>query len=291
MKLLFITNVVNRLDFLEFQSYTLKRFCKNKYHFCVIDDSVDSKTSLSFQKYCLKNEISYFKKPLSKINDPASACADTIQWTYNNIILKIFSDNLIIYLDSDMFLIDDFEFDKKLLNEYIGGVKQVRGNIIYPWNGLMFLNMKKIKELDPKINFKNALIKGTLTDVGGSVYFYLKKHSIEFFKFDTVYPEYFENIYLHDFKSFKGYNLELHFNKKFLHYRAGTNWQSKNYWKKNSYNAEKDKIFEKIKRKTKSNLKPINFFYSFKIDNSKIDTKNNLLDRFSLLKKFKILLK
>ena len=290
MKLLFITNVVNRLDFLEFQNITLKKFCKNEYQFCVVDDSFDKKISIKFQKFCIQNKISYFKKPYIQINNPADACANTIQWTYDNIIQKIYSDYLIFYIDSDMFLIDEFILDEKLKNQFIGGVKQIREHVIYPWNGLMFLNMKKINELDPYINFKNDTIDGILTDVGGSVYHYLKKHNISFFNFDTLYPEYFESINLHKFQLTKGFNFELHYKKKFLHFRAGSNWQLKKYWKKVNYKNEKDKIFEKIMNKSINNLSVINLFSNFKVDNTNIDVEKKFIKISQIKAKIKYFL-
>lgn len=291
MKLLFITNVVNRIDFLEFQNYTLKKFCKNNYHFCVVDDSIDQKISIEFEKICIKNQISYFKKPSEEIKNPADACSSTIQWTYENVIQKIFSDYFIFYLDSDMFLIDYFEFDNELIDEYLGGVKQVREHIVYPWNGLMFLNMKKINKIDPKINFKNIIVDGIQTDVGGGIHFYMKKNNISFYNFDTVYPKFFENIDLHKYDLFKGFNLELHYNKKFLHYRAGTNWHIYDYWKKNLLDSNKNRIFKKIILKTQLDPYPLESFRQFVKDNSEIDTKKNIFENSKFLRMLKLFLK
>lgn len=291
MKLLFITNVVNRPDFLVLQNFALKKFCKHNYHFCVVDDSIDESLSAEFQKISLENKISYFKKPFKNINNPADACAHTIQWTYDNIIQKLFSDYFIFYIDSDMFLIDYFEIDNQLFNEFLGGIKQIRENIIYPWNGLMFLNMKKINLLDSHLNFKNETINGIMTDVGGAVYYYLQKNNIDFFKFNTFYPEYFEDINLHNFDLFEGYNFELHYNKKFLHYRAGTNWQKNSYWKKVLHSSEKDRIFSYIKQKIISETKPIELFSGYKANNSGIDAKVSLLNKFKIFHKLKRYLK
>ena len=291
MKLLFITNVVNRLDFLEFQYYTLNKFCENEFQFCVIDDSSDINLSFEFQRFCLENEISYYKKPSNNFLNPADACADAIQWTYENIIQKVYPNYLIFYIDSDMFLIDSFNFDEKLNNEFLGGVKQIRDHIVYPWNGLMFLNMEKINKLDPDLNFRNTSIDGVLTDVGGGIHYYLKKHNIQFYSFDTVYPKFFDNINLHKFQLTKGFNFELHYKKKFLHFRAGTNWQLKKYWKKENYKNEKDEIFKKIKNKTIKNNSIINNFSDFKVDNANIDVRKKFIKLPNLISKMRYFLK
>ena len=39
--------------------------------------------------------------------NPAQACAHTVQWTYDNLIRKNRSEDIVFFLDSDMFLIDE----------------------------------------------------------------------------------------------------------------------------------------------------------------------------------------
>ena len=77
----------------------------------------------------------------------------TIQWTYDNLIKTDYCSDLVLFLDSDMFLLDNFSMVDYMKDEIISGLKQVRGNIEYMWNGIMFFNMPKIMEIDPDLNF------------------------------------------------------------------------------------------------------------------------------------------
>jgi hypothetical protein len=244
------TSVVNRPDFLEIQAKLFKKFLKNEYVFHVIDDSVEESIGNKFKDICLSNGCEYYKKT-SKYRDfdshsttiAANACADTIQWTYDNIIRKYFSDYIVLFLDSDMFLVDEFDIEEYMKDEIISGLHQKRGHVEYIWNGIMFFNMPNMK--DKEIDFSNGVVEGHLTDVGGNTYLYFKKNGIKFKDTGVEYPTHFNDLDLQ--KDANGYNMELHLNSKFLHYRAGTNWHTKSKWRrKNDPFVIKEKIFHDI---------------------------------------------
>ena len=74
--------------------------------------------------------------------NPAQACAHTIQWSYDNLIKKNHSDDIVFWeTDSDMFLIDEFDIEEYMSDAIIGGLPQGRGHVTYMWNGIMFFNM------------------------------------------------------------------------------------------------------------------------------------------------------
>lgn len=240
------TSVVNRPDFVEIQKKLFDKFLKNDYEFHVVDDSIDENVSKEFQNICQSNSIKYHKKDTKDSNlNPAQACASAIQWTYDNLILKNHSEDKILFLDSDMFLIDNFDIEKYLDDCFISGLPQIRGNVKYLWNGIMLFDMKKIFEIDPYISFSDGVVEGHLTDVGGETYFYFKKNNISFKETDVQYPTHFEDIELQNENLTKGYNFELHLNGKFLHYRAATNWHS-NWRGVEDPLLQKTKIFNKI---------------------------------------------
>ena len=220
------TSVVNRPDFIPLQHKLFKKFLKNEYMFHVVDDSVDPRITEEFQWTCKSNDIEYYRKPQSKKPmNPAQACADTVQWTYNNIIRKNHSEDIVFFLDSDMFLIDEFDIAEYMSEAIIGGLPQVRGHVTYMWNGIMFFNMPKIE--DKNIDFSDGIVEGEMTDVGGATYWYFLRTGIEMKESDVDYPTHYNDIDLQ--KDAGGYNMELHLDGKFLHYRAATNWHSN--WK------------------------------------------------------------
>lgn len=238
------TSVVNRPDFVELQSKLFHKFLKNQYQFHIVDDSIDDAISKQFKTICLENGFSYYKKPSRTIQmNPAQACADTVQWTYDNIIRKDYKDSLVFFCDSDMFLIDEFDISEYMNDSIIAGLPQYRGHVTYMWNGIMFFNMPKIEDLD--INFSDGIVDGELTDVGGHTYWYFKKNNISMKETDVQYPTHFNDIDLQNEEVTRGYNFELHLDGKFLHYRAATNWHS-NWRGSEDPLVLKTKIFNQI---------------------------------------------
>lgn len=246
MTIQIFTTVVNRPDFVELQNKLFKKFLKDEYQFTVVDDSVDDNISKKFKNICQKNDINYHKKNEKIPNlNPAQACAHAIQWTYDNLIKKNCSSDIVLVCDSDMFLIDEFDINKYMEDTVIAALAQHRGKVEYIWNGIMLFNMPKIFEIDSNIDFSCGVVENELTDVGGYTYYYFKKNNIKFKNTGVTYPTHFNDMELQNEEVTKGYNFELHLDDKFFHYRAATNWHSN--WKGvEDPLQEKTKIFNKI---------------------------------------------
>lgn len=238
------TSVVNRPDFILLQKKLFDKFLDNEYQFHVVDDSVDADISEQFKDICSENKFSYYKKPSRTVQmNPAQACADTVQWTYDNIIKVNHFDDIVFFCDSDLFLIDEFNIEEYMEDAIISGLPQYRGSVTYMWNGIMFFNMPKMTDYD--INFSDGVVNGELTDVGGHTYYYFKKNNFWFKETDVQYPTHFYDIELQNEEVTRGYNFELHLDGKFLHYRAATNWYA-NWRGSEDPLVNKTKIFEKI---------------------------------------------
>lgn len=241
------TSVVNRPDFVVLQDQLFKKFLKNDYRFHVVDDSIDEDITSQFKEICELRSIEYYKKPerTNKLN-PAQACADTVQWTYDTLIKNNHKNDIVFFCDSDLFLIDDFDIEEYMSDAVVSGLPQKRGNVSYMWNGIMFFNMPQMKDLD--LDFSDGIINGEMTDVGGHTYYYFKKNNIEMKKTDEespVYPTHFNDIDLQNKEVTRGYNFELHLEGKFLHYRAATNWHS-NWRDSKDPLIKKTEIFNQI---------------------------------------------
>jgi hypothetical protein len=236
------TSVVNRPDFVELQQRLFKKFLLNEYQFHIVDDSIIESIESEFQSVCFENGLKYYKKPPRVVAmNPAQACGDTVQWTYDNIICKNHSEDIVFFLDSDMFLIDEFDIVDYMEDAIIAGLPQVRGHVTYMWNGIMFFNMPKIE--DKNIDFSDGVVEGHMTDVGGMTYWYFKKTGIKMKETDVQYPTHYNEIDLQ--KDAGGYNMELHLDGKFLHYRAATNWHS-NWRGLDDPLVGKTKVFKQI---------------------------------------------
>jgi hypothetical protein len=238
------TSVVNRPDFILIQKKLFDKFLDNQYQFHIVDDAIDTDISQQFKNICSENQIFYYKKPSRTVQlNPAQSCADTVQWTYDNIIKVNHSDDIVFFCDSDLFLIDNFNIEEYMEDAIISGLPQYRGSVNYMWNGIMFFNMPKMTDFD--IDFSDGVVNGQLTDVGGHTYYYFKKNNFWIKETDVQYPTHFYDIELQNEEVTRGYNFELHLDGKFLHYRAATNWHT-NWRGSEDPLVNKTKIFEKI---------------------------------------------
>jgi hypothetical protein len=246
MKIQIFTSVVNRPDFLEIQKKLFDKFLEDNYQFSIIDDSIDSDISSKFKSICDSNKINYYKSPSNlEHNNPSTKVGNVIQWAFDDIIKKEYQSNIVLWVDSDMFLIDNFNIEEYMQDCIISGLPQIRGHIKYMWNGLMFFNMPKIFSIDPDIKFNIDFIDGYSLDTGGETYHYFKKNNIEMKETAAEYPTHFNEIELQNEEVTKGYNFELHLNQKFLHYRAASNWNF-NWRSLEDPLLKKTKIFNQI---------------------------------------------
>lgn len=238
------TSVVNRPDFILLQDKLFQKFLKNEYHFHVVDDSIEQTISEQFYNICSENGFSYYRKPERTVQmNPAQACADTVQWTYNTLIKENHKNDIVFFCDSDLFLIDEFDIIEYMSDAIIAGLPQYRGSVTYMWNGIMFFNMPMMGDLD--INFSDGVVENEMTDVGGHTYYYFKKNNIQMKETDVQYPTHYYDIELQNEEVTRGYNFELHLDGKFLHYRAATNWHT-NWRGSQDPLTYKTKIFNQI---------------------------------------------
>lgn len=186
-------------------------------------------------------------------NHSAVRCANVVQYSLD--ILGFYHDGLVMIIDSDMFMIHEFSVENYLKNYDLAGHLQLRGDhqeINYVWNGLLFFNMNTLPDAR-SLNFNCGWVEGVLTDVGGYTYYYFKENP-------TAKIKYFENMhYIKDFwctectqnnqavcmhhaNTMKkcGFsdplitlaiqsnnsNMEVFLDNRFLHYRAGGNWNN-----------------------------------------------------------------
>lgn len=253
MTIQIFTSVVNRPDFVETQYKLFNKFLKDEYQFNVVDDSLDDDISSQFKEVCDKYGIVYYRKNQGDRSKNESRWAgarhatETIQWTFDEIIKKKHSEELVLFLDSDMFLLDEFSITEHMKDTVISGLPQTRGHVYYMWNGIMFFDMKKVFEIDPDLNFSDGMVDGELTDIGGHFYYYFKKNNVIMKETDVSYPTHFNDIEIQTEEITQGFNFELHLGGKFLHYRAGTNWHTQENWKTSKDPlAIKKRIFDKI---------------------------------------------
>jgi hypothetical protein len=245
-----ITAAVNNPIFIEIQYYTLKKYFKGEYEFIVFNDAKDFPDSTNYNDITLKTQIHNICDKLEikcidipndhhkKNRDTSIRVADSM-----NYILQFQKNNPDKYLliDSDMFLIDDFDIDK-YSNFDCAIVLQTRNDdkIHYFWNGIYYFDITKMKNLE-LLNWNCS----TNCDTGGMMQKWLKKQNkknIYFIKslsscswnINELPKNLTKNEKLIDFLKNDIRNVNDKFfceiyDDVFLHYRCGSNWRNEGF--------------------------------------------------------------
>jgi hypothetical protein len=253
-----VTAVVNNPVFIEIQYYTLQKYMKCNYEFIVFNDAKpfhdysndgDINIKHSIEELCEKLNIQCINIPNQhhiKQQEASIRTADSM-----NFILEYQKRNPDKYLllDSDMFLVDQFDLSD-YENYRCGVVLQSRfdNKINYFWNGLYYFDINKMNNLQLlNWNCKPGC------DTGGMMEQWLQtqeiednnslndKSNINYIKHlsslsydESEMPENLkDNAKLIHFMQTDPRNQNGKFyceiyDNKFLHYRAGGNWEKRN---------------------------------------------------------------
>ncbi|MEW6688190.1 MAG: glycosyltransferase family A protein [Pseudomonadota bacterium] len=223
------TSVVNRPRFLEYQARLFRKYLRNDYRFHVVDDSVQDAVTGEYERVCREHGLLYHRKPKRiRRQDPSAATSAAIQWAYDTLIRPRHASEIVLFLDSDMFLIDAFDVEAYIDGYAIAGLLQRRGHVVYLWNGLMLFNMPQIMRHGGDLDFSCGRIEGFAVDTGGGLYHFIHRDGVKLRETDPgmqpQYPRELDGIALRDAAATQGYDMELHCGGRFLHYRAASNW-------------------------------------------------------------------
>lgn len=260
-----LTAVVNNIEFIKIQCYTLKKYFKGNYEFIVFNDAKP------FVDFTNNGDLTLRKKIRDVCKDLDICCVDIPNETHihnrcaaqrcadsMNFILKYQLENPDQYLiiDSDMFLISDID-ESRYSGYDCAIVLQTRNEnkIYYPWNGLFYFDITRMRNTD-LLNWN--MIPNC--DVGGMMYEWmikqmygqtiptpelLRKTKKSFCNLDTYFIHHLwsltwdetelpENI-KHNSKLIEYFKTDSRnqngkffceiYDDSFLHYRAGGNWR------------------------------------------------------------------
>jgi len=264
-KVLIMTYHYNRPDFIEWQHKTFQKFLKDDYEFVVFNDAKVPRLEREIVQVCEKYNIKcvridpeihnrpYLQRwPGERYHDPAVRNANAVQYSLD--LLGFDHQGLVVTMDSDMFLIRPFSFEKYMENTDLAGLAQSRKRgqkkVDYLWIGLALLNMETLPE-KKTINFNCGKADGIPVDAGGSTYYYLRDHpeiNVKNFKSSTNYHMLCDSCKrskrykcVHNTKKLEqlGFNkkeiaflqegpsgAEFLLNNVMLHYGSGTNWNN-----------------------------------------------------------------
>jgi len=250
-----VTAVVNNPIFIEIQYYTLKKYMKCDYEFIVFNDAKDFIDFTNGGDITIKATIENICKQLNiqciNINNQHHANKQNQGASYRtadsmNAILEYQKQHPDYYLllDSDMFLIDDYniddysKYDCSIVLQHRKDIDRIT-DIYYIWNGLYYFNINKLDT-----SLMNWGLTYT-TDTGGRMSDWLntlvndKVHFIKYLKSgewnladmpdNLKANERLVRFLQHDIRNINSkFFCEL-YDDKFFHYRAGGNWEKRNF--------------------------------------------------------------
>jgi hypothetical protein len=265
-KVLIISHHHNRPDFIEIQYKTFKKFMIDEYEFIVFNDARNHQMHEQIKETCDCYDIECIDIPQEIHSRPylqrqahddynhySARAANVLQYSLD---VRGFDHNdIVMVIDSDMFLIEKFSAIHHLNAHDLAGVSHSRKNgsqkIDYIWNGLLFFNMATLPN-KRTLNFNCGWVEGILTDTGGYTYYYFQQNPhvrfkpIEGFVYLKNFwcKECFHNAQatvcphnkskMHNFSDAlidlaiqdRHSIMEIFLHNTFLHYRAGGNWDN-----------------------------------------------------------------
>ena len=225
MKVKVFTFVFNRPDILQYQIDCFKNYLKDDYEFNVVYDTIDNEFLEQFQDICDRNGVTLHHHISQPGNTPSFYNSDAIQWTYNNVIIKDEKDCFVVILDHDNFLIESFSINDFMKKCDLAGCVQTRGSVEYVWQRLIFFRKSSIAQ--ENFDFYPQEVEGQLLDSCGGTYKLIRNPKIRFIPTSVEYPDNYGSIDLKDSSSSNGgYEMELHLDGKFLHFRNACNWHN-----------------------------------------------------------------
>lgn len=239
MKTKIFTFVFNRPDILEYQIKSIKKFFIDDYDINVVYDTRDNQYFDQFKEICKTNSVNFYNHISEPGQSPSYYNAQSIQWACENLIFNNDENFIAMFLDHDMFLIDDLNLNVEMSIYDVLGLLQTRENIKYIWPGLCAFKKSSVKNI--KFDFYPQTVDGQILDAGGGTYKLLSNKNIKFLNTGVEYPEEYKGINLKDKSIIGDYGYELHLKQKFLHFRNACNWH-------NSYLPEDEKKTEILKK-------------------------------------------
>lgn len=260
-QILVFTYSYNRPDFIEIQYKTLKKFLLDEYEFIVFNDASDPHLEKEINETCSKLEIKCIRIPQiihslpylprmrgEDLNYPTVRNVNVVQYSLNK--MGFAHTDIVMLLDSDLFLVKPFSAREFLHGYCLGGAQTGNGHVSFLWHALAILDMKSMPNKE-SLTFNCGRVDGHPIDGGGHSYFYIKNNPDAKVRFmNHSLSESFlcelcnttnQPLCNHNTKELinqnfnelqiqflqKAHRVEFFHDNTFLHYKSGTNWNNK----------------------------------------------------------------
>jgi hypothetical protein len=242
-------------EFLYWQYETIKKYVKDDdWEFIVFNNVPAPKLDRQrkIKKICKELGIKCLDVRFrTLVSGAAQICAWGIFWAYHRFF-RWEKDTIHVIFDSDMFFVNDFNFNEYLGDNDICAIHQRRGDIEYLWNGIVVMRGANLPDKN-HFDYRLGEINGERTDVGGRLYWWMKRNpdlKIRYIQHTeheditgtNLLPEAIRAEYKPEY-SFQ------FIENAVLHYRAGSNWNKKSKDFVDDKKAFLDKFLDEILHK------------------------------------------
>jgi hypothetical protein len=195
-----------RPEWLELQYASLKYFIEDEFEFIVYNNAIDceerririfnecNKLNIKCIEVKEKKELSFhpqaYHSSSFKIDKEGTHylnASRAFSYAMNYAWEEISKDNNSIscIIDSDMFFINKFNFNKIMSDYDFAFVPQCKGidvdthieKVFHPWTGFMIFNIEKFNNIE-EISWSCGIVNDVALDPGGLLSIYLKSHSL-----------------------------------------------------------------------------------------------------------------
>ena len=261
-EVLIITSAYNRPDFIELQYKTFQKFLKESFSFVVFNDAptdalrtqiTNSCKNIGIKSITVPSSIHTKNFPKRYLGEPLTLETRGIQsMQYALQEVGLHHDGIVMFVDSDIFLVKTFSVTEFLDKCHIAGLPLEKDTVRYMWSGLVLIDMLSAPQKNT-LSFYPIRVEHTVLDAGGSTHYYLQNSQVRFKPIDNVLStsmnickkvscktndmccvhdrQLFETVGFDknqiEFLSQCPRNIEFLCNNKFLHYRGGSNWDAK----------------------------------------------------------------
>lgn len=194
-KIIVIAQHYNNPLFIELQNKTFKYFLKDEYEFIIFNDASDKRLKNLIDQTCLNLGLKCFRVPPElhfQYNHPSDRHADGLRYAME--LIGFNHDDIVMIVDSDVFLLKPFSIREYLQDNVIAGKVEARANstnrIRYISPILMMFNIPKLPEKN-LIYFKGGTHYGLPCDNGAQMHYYLKKYPQLKIKFFNLFHTFF----------------------------------------------------------------------------------------------------
>ncbi len=171
----FVVCVCAHPELMVYQVACLRRFLKQSFDYCVVDDSKTLDVSEAIKAICVEQGYEYLRSPPHEPgrDQPSTRHADTLMYGWKN--MRRGDYKYIGTLDNDFFLVTPLNLDEVLREQNILTVKHTREHIRYFWPGCCIWRSSAHPAL-LDFHWDICIDRGVRADTGGTTFYYWQQN-------------------------------------------------------------------------------------------------------------------